>query len=166
MLSTELTCVTLVGMTPDQINARRGIEHIGVSGVALVHDGHGNLLLQKRGDQARDERGAWDICGGAIEFGDTIEDTVRKELLEELCATPINMEFLTVYDAHREMLGQKTHWIAIVYAVQVDPSQVRIGEPHKISELGWFTAGTLPAPLHSQFMKNFTAARAAGLIAD
>ncbi len=143
---------------------KRGIDHIGVSAVAFVHDGKGSLLLQQRGEQARDERGCWDLCGGAVEFGDTIEETLRKELKEELSVEPLEMEFLTTYDAHRVQNGVNTHWIVIVYAVRVSPSKVKIGEPHKISQLGWFTSRNLPEPLHSQFAKSFEVARGRKLI--
>lgn len=143
---------------------KRGIDHIGVSAVALVHDGKGNLLLQQRGEQARDERGRWDLCGGAVEFGETIEQTITNELMEELCVDPLEMEFLTTYDAHRLQNGVNTHWIAIVYAVAVDPAKVKIGEPHKISQLGWFTSKNLPEPLHSQFAKSFDVAIAHKLV--
>ena len=143
----------------------KGVDYIGVSATSLVHDGKGNLLLQKRGPEARDERGAWDLCGGSIEFGDTIEDTIRRELMEELCVQPLEMEFLTAYDAHRKTdEGKPTHWVAIIYAVKVNPKQVNIGEPHKIAELGWFTSDNLPAPLHSQFRKSFSVAKARGFI--
>jgi 8-oxo-dGTP diphosphatase len=145
-------------------NRKRGFDHIGVGAGALVHDGQGHLLLQKRGPQARDEHGHWDLCGGAIEFGDTIEDTIRKELAEELCTEPLALEFLTVYDAHRHLDGRQSHWVSIVYAVQVDPATVSIGEPHKIAELGWFTSKTLPEPLHSQFYKAFNVAHARKII--
>ena len=30
--------------------------------------------------------------------------------------------------------------------------EVRIGEPEKMDELGWFTLDALPEPLHSQFL--------------
>lgn len=143
---------------------QRGIDYIGVSAVALIHDGKGNLLLQKRGEQARDERGAWDFCGGAVEFGDTIEQTIIKELQEELCVKPINMEFLTRYDAHRTQNGIKTHWVVTVYSVMVDPTKIRIVEPHKISQLGWFTSKNLPSPVHTQFSKSFDVALERGLI--
>lgn len=145
-------------------NLQPGVNHIGVGCVALVHDGKGNLLLQKRGQQARDERGAWDLCGGAIEFGDTIEVTLRKELIEELSVEPLDMEFLVAYDAHRLQNDVNTHWVQIVYAVKVNPQNVKIGEPHKISELGWFTSKSLPNPLHSQFQKSFQVAQQRGII--
>jgi 8-oxo-dGTP diphosphatase len=145
-------------------NEQRGKQFIGVGAVALIHDGKGNLLLQKRGEQARDEQGKWDLCGGAIEFGDTIEQTIKRELMEELCTTPLKIEFLTVYDAFREIDNQPTHWVSIIYAVEVDRSAVNIGEPHKIAELGWFTSKNLPSPLHSQFQKSYEPALQAGII--
>lgn len=150
---------------PDDIaDLRRGIDHIGVSASFVIHDGNGRILLQKRGQQARDEQGAWDIGGGAIEFGESIDEAVRREIKEELCCEPLEIDFLTVYDAHRELKGDKTHWIAIIHAVKVDPKQVKIGEPHKIEKIDWFTSENLPEPLHSQFWKSFPIAKEQGYV--
>ena len=146
-------------------NAGRGIDFIGIGTVALIHDGQGHLLLQKRGPKARDEQGRWDVCGGSVEFSEHFEDTLRREVKEELSSDILEMQFLTVYDAHRELSdGTPTHWVQIIYAVRVDPEKVKIGEPHKISELGWFTSKTLPTPLHSQFQKSFQPAMQAGIV--
>ena len=143
---------------------RRGIDHIGVSASFVVHDGKGRVLLQKRGAGARDENGRWDVGGGAIEFGESIDETVRREIKEELCTEPINIQFLTVYDAFREHGKDNTHWIAIMHAVEVNPKHVKIGEPHKIDELGWFTSDNLPSPLHSQFWKSYQVALDTGIV--
>jgi len=138
-----------------RVDLKRGIDHIGVGAVAIVHDGDGKILLMKRGQKARDEQGRWDVCGGAIEFGESIDEALRRELMEELCAEALDIEFLTAYDAHREYEGSPTHWVQMVHAVRVDPNTVKIGEPHKIAELGWFTSDALPQPLHSQFWKSY-----------
>lgn len=143
---------------------RKGIDHIGVSASFIIHDGKGKILLQKRGPKARDEQGAWDIGGGAIEFGETIEEAVSREVAEELSATPLEMEFLTVYDAHRVHGEHKTHWIVVIYSVKVDPSTVKIGEPDKISEIGWFNKRSLPTPLHTQFEKSYAKALERGIV--
>lgn len=148
----------------EKTDLRRGIDHIGVSAVSVIHDGQGNILLMKRGKKARDEQGRWDICGGAIEFGESIDEAINREVQEELCTKPLGVKFLTAYDAHRKHNGSKTHWVALVHAVQVNPSEVKIGEPHKIEEIGWFDSKSLPTPLHSQFQKTFTAAFDAGII--
>lgn len=153
-----------VQIADDSIDLRRGIDHIGVSACAIIHDGEGNLLMMKRGQKARDERGRWDICGGAIEFGESVDEAVRREVEEELCTPPLEIDFVTAYDAHREHEGDKTHWIALVHVVRVDRSKVKIGEPHKIEEIGWFNLDTLPEPRHSQFDKNLAAIKASGFI--
>jgi len=153
-----------VKIADEKTDLRRGIDHIGVSACSIIHDGKGRILLMKRGPKARDERGNWDICGGAIEFGESIDESIRREVKEELCTDPLDVEFLTAYDAHREHEGDKTHWVALVHAVKVDPKKVTIGEPHKIAEIGWFTSQNLPSPLHSQFQKSYVAAVATGII--
>lgn len=118
----------------------------------------------RRGLKARDEQGRWDICGGAVEFGESIDDAIRREVAEELCAKAQEIDFMKVYDAHREHDGMPTHWIALVHAVKVDPKDVKIGEPHKIDEIGWFTSENLPEPLHSQFHKSFDEAVRQGYV--
>lgn len=130
-----------------------GIDHIGVTIVSILHDGRGNILLQKRGPKARDEHGRWDATSGALEHGELIEDTLKREIDEELSTEPLTVKFLGVYEVHREHNGQKTHWIAIAHAVKVDPKTIKIGEPDKIAEVGWFHGKNLPKPLHSQFSK-------------
>lgn len=121
-------------------------------------------MLMKRGPKARDEHGRWDICGGALEFGESITDAITRELYEELCAEPLDIKFLTAYDAHRNLDSIQTHWVALVHAVLVNPDRVTIGEPHKITEIGWFTQDSLPKPLHSQFHKALAAAIEAEII--
>jgi len=144
--------------------SQKGFDHIGVSACAIVHDGLGKILMMKRGTKARDEHGRWDICGGGIDFGETVHDTLKRELKEELCTTALNIEFLTAYEALREYHGQKTHWIALLHAVRVDPENVKLGEPHKFDEIGWFNSDNLPSPLHSQFQKAKDVAIAAGIL--
>lgn len=144
---------------------RKGVDYIGVSASFIVHDGNGRVLLQKRGSKSRDEQGVWDTGGGGIEFGETIEEALRRELREELCCEAIDMYFVTVADVHRVLDdGTKTHWISITYAVQVNPMEVRIGEPGKTAEIGWFNLQNLPTPVHSQFNRSIATAKKFKLI--
>jgi len=154
----------MVKVANEKTDLKRGVDYIGVSASFVIHDGSGRVLLQKRGPKARDEQGNWDVGGGAIEFGESIIEAVKREVFEELMVVPLEIEFLTAYDAHRELNGRPTHWIAIMHSVKVDPNEVKIGEPHKISEIGWFTSDNLPSPLHSQFHKSFDLAREAGIV--
>ncbi len=134
---------------------KRGVDYIGVTVNFLVHDGNGKILLHKRSQNCRDEQGKWDIGGGAVEFGETLDDAVRRELKEELCVEPIELFAAQHYDAHRINNGVPTHWIAITYIARVNPDNVKIGEPHKIDDIGWFTKDALPTPRHSMFDKAY-----------
>lgn len=142
----------------DNVNLQRGVDYIGVTVNFLVHDGNGKILLHKRSKNCRDEQGRWDIGGGAVEFGETLDDAVRRELKEELCVVPIELTAAQHYDAHRIHNGAPTHWIAITYIARVNPDEVKIGEPHKIDDIGWFTKDALPTPRHSMFDKAYEVA--------
>jgi len=130
---------------------KQGSDFIGVCVVYFCHDGNGKVLLSKRGKNARDEQGTWDPGGGALDFGDTVEETLHREIKEEYDADVLNLEFLGFRDVHRFHEGNQTHWIAPDYKVLVDPTQVKNNEPHKFDDIGWFTLDTLPKPVHSQF---------------
>lgn len=155
----------MVTTADEQKDLRRGVDHVGVNVCFVIHDGKGRILLQKRSQNTRDERGTWDIGGGAIEFGESIDDALKREIQEELGTEPLDVQFLEVGDAHRvNHEGDKTHWVYLLHAALVDPSKVKINEPDKIDEIGWFTLDNLPEPMHSMFPKVIAPARKAGIV--
>jgi ADP-ribose pyrophosphatase YjhB (NUDIX family) len=83
-----------------------------------------------------------------VEFGVTFEAAVTREVGEEYTTVPRAIDLLGVRNVVRA--DPPSHWVAVVFAVQVDRAAVSIGEPHKFDELGWFTLDALPAPVHSQ----------------
>jgi 8-oxo-dGTP diphosphatase len=119
-----------------------------VSCVFICHDGAGDILLARRSAGARDEPGTWDTGAGALEFGETFEAAVTREVKEEYATEPREIDLLGVRNVVRA--EPPSHWVAVVFAVLVDRDAVAIGEPHKFDELGWFRPGALPSPLHSQ----------------
>lgn len=130
---------------------KKGIDYIGVTASFFCHDGKGKFIFAKRSKNARDERGNWDNGGGAIEFLDTAEQTIRKEIKEEYCVDVLGTEFLGYRDVFRvNHEGQQTHWVSLDFKVLVDPTGMKIGEPHKFDDIGWFSLDSLPSPLHSQ----------------
>lgn len=129
---------------------KKGVDYTGVTVVYFCHDGRGNYLFNKRSENCRDEKGRWDCGGGALEFGDAVEDRLKKEIKEEYCTNVLKSEFLGFRDVHRKHGRVKTHWVALDFRILVDRGLVRNGEPHKFDEIGWFKIGKLPKKLHSQ----------------
>ena len=130
---------------------KQGTDHIGVCVVYFCHDGKGKVLMAKRSQNARDEKGRWDIGGGGIELHETVENTLSKEIKEEYNADVVDFEFLGYRDVHRFFDGNKTHWLALDFKVLIDSTNVKINEPHKFDDIGWFTLETIPENTHSQF---------------
>ncbi|MBX4211464.1 MAG: NUDIX domain-containing protein [Candidatus Yanofskybacteria bacterium] len=142
---------------------KKGVDYIGVTCVFFCHDGKGNFLLHKRSSNCRDEIGNWDSGGGALEFGEDFETGVLREIKEEYGADVVDLKFLGVSNVLRKNGDEKTHWIALLYTAQVNPQQVKIGEPQAMDEIGWFTKDNFPTPLHSQLLRHFEYVKQANL---
>jgi ADP-ribose pyrophosphatase YjhB (NUDIX family) len=119
-----------------------------VSCVFICHDGSGEILLARRSAGARDEPGTWDTGAGALEFGETFDAAVTREVREEYATEPREITMLGVRNVVRA--EPPSHWVAVIFAVLIDRERVTIGEPDKFDELAWFRRDALPAPLHSQ----------------
>jgi 8-oxo-dGTP diphosphatase len=139
-------------LTPEEIRKHKGVSFTGITTVFFCHDGAGNLFLTKRSNNTRDEHGRWDPGGGGLKHGQSVEQSLIREVKEEYDAIPLRTDFIGYFDAFRENpAGLPTHWLAMCFAVQVDPSLVKINEPDMVDDYGWFTLEELPKPLHSQF---------------
>lgn len=151
-------------MNYQEHDMKRGVDFIGVTVVFFCHDGKGKLLMYLRTDKCRDEHNTWDVGGGSMEFGETFEQAVRREVKEEYGAEAINLNFIRANNVVRKHNGTPTHWIALIFAVQVDPSEVKIGEPEKMGEIGWFAPESLPSPRHSMLDIHLGMVQEAGIL--
>jgi len=130
---------------------KKGIDYTGITIVFICHDGKGNYLLNKRSDNCRDEHHRWDCGGGALEYGEKVDEALKREIKEEYCTNVLDKEFLGYRDIHKTVNGQKVHWIALDFKVLIDRKKVSIGETSKFEKIDWFTLDNFPKPLHSQF---------------
>ncbi|MCA9388442.1 NUDIX domain-containing protein [Candidatus Berkelbacteria bacterium] len=120
----------------------------------------GEFVLHLRSANCRDEVGRWDPGSGQLEFGLSPDNNVIKEVAEEYGCQGKIIGSLPPHSIFRRHENQLTHWFAIPYFVIVDQDKVRINEPTKIDDLGWFKLRSLPKPLHTGFgytLKNFRA---------
>ena len=137
-------------MEPEKL--KKGVDYTGVTISFFCHDGEGNFVMHRRNENCRDEHGRWDFGGGGLEFGETFEQCLIREIKEEYGTEPINFERIGVDEIFREHEGRPTHWVSIRYKAKVEREKVINNEPHKHDELTWVTLDALPSPLHSQLM--------------
>lgn len=139
---------------------RAGLDYPGVTCVFVCHDGCDRVLLHRRGPRARDERGRWDSGAGALQHGEGFEDAVRREIVEEFGTAPRDVRQIGIRNVLRPGEAGVSHWVAVMFAAEVDPAEARLAEPGKFDEIGWFDLeGPLPEPRHSQLGEALAAFR-------
>lgn len=99
------------------------------------------ILLARRGIEPA--KGRWDIPGGFVEAGETVEEAVLRETLEETRLRVRVREYLgslpDVYDARRLSTLNLCYWVEIVRGVPTAKSDV--------DALAWFRLEKLPKKL-------------------
>lgn len=83
---------------------------IGV-GAVIFRDDH--VLLIRRGKAPF--KGQWSIPGGGLEFGEKLEEGVRREVREETAVEVEITALIGVFEALPEDAGQLTHTVMIDY---------------------------------------------------
>ena len=123
-----------------------GIDYIGISVGALMFNNQGEIFLTKRSQQVKNERGCWEAPGGAVEFGETLQDAVKREIKEEY---GVDIELLHQLPAQNHLLPQENqHWVPSSFISKIKSGQTpTIMEPHKCDAIGWFSLKKLPKPL-------------------
>lgn len=117
--------------------AKAGKDYIGVGVGALIFNDEGHLLLTLRGKKAKNERGKWEIPGGAVEFGETIENALKREIKEEL---DIEIEVLEMLQLCDHIIPyENEHWVSPTYICKITKGEPKILEPEKCDEIGWFS---------------------------
>jgi mutator protein MutT len=110
---------------------------IGVGVGALIFNDKKEMLLALRGEKAKNERGTWEIPGGAVEFGETLQEGLKREIMEELGIEIQPQEILHVCDHLLPEEGQ--HWVSPTYICTIISGEPKIKEPEKCAQIGWFS---------------------------
>ena len=107
-------------------------------------DGRTRFLLGKR--KGSHGAGEWSLPGGHLEFNETLEACAIREVKEEV---GIQVQRLYRLDAITNDIFRKEgkHYITIYMGCDYVSGEVKIMEPDKCTEWGWFTWDSLPKPL-------------------
>lgn len=113
---------------------------VGV-GVFVFKDGV-FAMLQRHGAHGE---GAWSVPGGHLEYGESFEETAKREVEEETGLTITNVRFGAVTNDYFE--DEHKHYVTIWMVSDWQAGKLTNMEPLKCTNVAWRTFDTLPAPL-------------------
>ncbi len=125
---------------------KAGIDFIGVAVGIFIINGEGKVFLTKRSKNATNEHGTWEIPGGKVNFGETLQNAAKREAREEY---DIEIELVEQFPAQNHLIPEeKQHWVPTCFLAKiVGTKEPKIMEPDKCDAIGWFAFDMLPSPL-------------------
>ncbi|MGL4449651.1 MAG: NUDIX hydrolase [Sarcina sp.] len=87
----------------------------------------GKVLTIRRSFQDKISAGSWEVVGGKIEFGESLEEALRREVLEE---TGIEIEITDTLYAKSNVIDENTQMVVVVYMCKYLSGEVRLSEEH------------------------------------
>lgn len=114
-------------------------DHIRV-GVGLLILKDDKILLGKRKNALG--AGQWGSTGGHVEYGETLQDAIMRELAEEAGITVKNVRFLCVSDFLTHM--PERHYVDVGFVGEWESGEPQLLEPHKCAGWEWVDKDDLP----------------------
>ncbi len=149
----------------DPVSQRHRATEIRPGVAAMIRNGQGQILLQRRSDN-----GLWGLPGGSVEIGESVQQAIVREVEEE---TGLGVEverLIGVYSDPAVQVvrypdGNVVHYISTLFACRILEGSLRTCE--ETLELDYFDPGALPAdlvPMHRVRIADALANRADAFI--
>jgi len=118
-------------------------KHITPVVMAMIKKGD-KFLLTKRVEKVDDPEGVqmefhelWQIPGGGLQFGESVENGVRREIREELNVEIKNIRLLS--NIFHRIYNDQWHGIFLTYVAELDSPESQIKLNQEANEWQWFT---------------------------
>lgn len=115
---------------------------IAVGAGAVLINPENRILFQKRADN-----GCWGLIGGMMELGESIEETARREVLEEVGIELDDIDFFKVYSGkdvyYKYPNGDEVFNVINVFIARGDFTEVQI-DNYEVKEARFFAIDEIP----------------------
>lgn len=123
---------------------KRKEKYIKVGAAVLILDEEENVLLLLR--KSPPEAGSWTIPGGHVEFMERLEETIIREVKEEVGVEIEIKSLLCVTEPIAK--EEESHWVSPVFLAQIKGGQPENLEPEVTQEINWFSLDNLPEKIN------------------
>ena len=105
------------------------------TGAIIVKDQ--KILLGLRGPKARDQYYKWELLGGLVQFEETPEEAIKREVLEE---AGINIEPIDIVGTNVRYSEDKTEeWVGLTYLCKYIDGQPKVTEFDRVIDHKWLS---------------------------
>ena len=108
---------------------------IGVDNIIINEKGE--ILLGKRSEQEKNFPGKWNLVSGMMEWGETVEEALKREAMEEIGVEVEVVKFTGRYYDAKDRHPTKT-CIALPHLCKIVSGEPRVVDPEEIVEVKWF----------------------------
>jgi 8-oxo-dGTP diphosphatase len=110
---------------------------------AVIFDENGYILLQKRKDVNK-----WCLISGHVEFGETVEEAMRREIFEETNTTAAIIRLIGVYSSPLSQTyyypGKTVQYVTSYFEARLEQPIDNNFSNEETGELKFFYPGNLP----------------------
>lgn len=112
-------------------------------GIGVTIFKNGKVLLGRRKVKGHDEN-VYASPGGHLEFGESFEDCVRREVMEETGMEVDNIRLVTFANL---LHWPGKHYVDVGFDADWKAGEPQLLEPDKCDHWGWYDIDNLPQPL-------------------
>ncbi len=119
-----------------------GKNYIGLSVFALIFYNNEFLLVQSLQSEkkSKEYENIWSMPGGTVEFGETCEKALLREIKEE---TNLDIDKTELIN-YNDYIKKDKHWVALNFKAKTKSKNIKNLEPNKNVNFHWFNFNNIP----------------------
>ena len=128
------------------------IDKVLVISTAIIRNAKNEILLVKRSKKSS-YPDYWQLVEGKMESGESPEETINREVIEETKTQIDRIELKSVYHNEIEAKGLKYLCFRVVFNVVTNSNDINLSDEH--TDFSWFNKKQLTSFLYFQELKRY-----------
>ena len=121
-------------------NIEKKYPRVGIG--AIIENENGEVLMGLR--KGSHGAGEWCCPGGGLEFGETIFECTKREIMEEAGLELDEFELISVSDEMKYIESDGKHYLQVGVKAKYNGGEPKVMEPDKCEKWEWFSLENLP----------------------